>query len=363
MTHTYDFCVIGGGITGLTIAVLLLEKGYKVCVFEKKTINQNSSSNNAGQLIPGYRIDDAKVEKIVGKTNVKHCIDSTHQSISLIKSIVSKYKIDCDFIRNKYLIVNSYDNLDISKNLTFKEETYCFNVKKYIIALKRKILELCGDFYENAEILDCKNDGSIYFNNGIYKGTSGVILASNGTDNLSIFPPRKIGLLRTYLLKSQILKEEDLDWPQNFAVSNISSVLHYCRFLPDKSLLLGINPKFGDGSPELLKAIKEEIKKLVPKKETLEFSSCMVGQISITKNGMPIVGLLNNKIFYSAGCYGRGLVIGTMIAQAICDKITKGSPLFDCLSNIKHEDIRLPSVFNALLGENLLNLKEIRLKS
>jgi heterodisulfide reductase subunit A-like polyferredoxin len=45
-----DVCVIGGGFTGISAALALAERGYKVCVLEANKIGWGASGRNGGQM-------------------------------------------------------------------------------------------------------------------------------------------------------------------------------------------------------------------------------------------------------------------------------------------------------------------------
>jgi len=48
-----DVCIVGAGFTGLSTALALVERGYKVHVVEAKRVGWGASGRNGGQLIGG----------------------------------------------------------------------------------------------------------------------------------------------------------------------------------------------------------------------------------------------------------------------------------------------------------------------
>ncbi len=57
-----DVCVIGAGYTGLSSALHLVEKGYKVVVLEAARVGFGASGRNGGQIVNSYSRDIDTIE-------------------------------------------------------------------------------------------------------------------------------------------------------------------------------------------------------------------------------------------------------------------------------------------------------------
>ena len=55
--HHCDVAIVGGGFTGVSAALRLIEHGYKVAVVEANRISWGASGRNGGQLIDGFVMD------------------------------------------------------------------------------------------------------------------------------------------------------------------------------------------------------------------------------------------------------------------------------------------------------------------
>ena len=62
-----DVAIIGGGITGITTALLLKKAGLKVAVLEAKEVGKGTSSHSTGNL---YVITDQLLSPISKKYNI-----------------------------------------------------------------------------------------------------------------------------------------------------------------------------------------------------------------------------------------------------------------------------------------------------
>ena len=58
-----DICIIGGGLTGVSSALHLANKGYSVAICESRLIGWGASGRNGGQLGNGMRKDQFFLEE------------------------------------------------------------------------------------------------------------------------------------------------------------------------------------------------------------------------------------------------------------------------------------------------------------
>ena len=90
--QTADVCVIGAGFTGISTALHLTEKGYKVHVVEANKVGWGASGRNGGQLIAGISAEK-RLTKMLGEKAVWDLRWAGHD---IIRERVNTYNIDCD---------------------------------------------------------------------------------------------------------------------------------------------------------------------------------------------------------------------------------------------------------------------------
>ena len=90
-----DVCIVGAGFTGISAALHLAERGYKVSVLEANRVSWGASGRNGGQLIGGI-----SGEERLKKTRDKDISDLIWKmrwaGHEIIRQCVEKYAIDCD---------------------------------------------------------------------------------------------------------------------------------------------------------------------------------------------------------------------------------------------------------------------------
>lgn len=173
-----DIAIIGGGISGVSVAYYLKDLGYNICLLESNKIGEGISARTTGKIT--YLQEDIllKINKIYGKDKAREYYKSQKLAIEQLKKIIEDNKIDCDFKKSKSYVF-SQTNRDIKrvkelKNLLeeFGENiesvyslpddikikygisvsnTYVFNPMKYLTSLKR-IIQDNVDIYEKTKV-------------------------------------------------------------------------------------------------------------------------------------------------------------------------------------------------------------------
>ncbi|HEX7388568.1 MAG TPA: FAD-binding oxidoreductase, partial [Acidiphilium sp.] len=91
-----DVAILGAGITGISAALHLAERGYRVAVLEAERIGFGASGRNGGQVLPGFAADQVKVRRIMGEAVAKHLWDMSIEAVDLLHAQVARFAIPCD---------------------------------------------------------------------------------------------------------------------------------------------------------------------------------------------------------------------------------------------------------------------------
>ena len=91
-----DICVIGAGFTGLSTAIHLAEKGFKVVVLEGSLVGFGASGRNGGQIVNSYSRDIDFIEKHYGQDVGNEMGKMAFQGGRILRRLVKEYNIKCD---------------------------------------------------------------------------------------------------------------------------------------------------------------------------------------------------------------------------------------------------------------------------
>lgn len=93
--HTADVCIIGGGITGLSAAVHLLEQGKSVILLEAWKIGHGGSGRNVGLVNAGTWIRPDDVEATLGQKEGSRLNKALGNAPGEVFAMIDRLGIDC----------------------------------------------------------------------------------------------------------------------------------------------------------------------------------------------------------------------------------------------------------------------------
>ena len=114
----YDVAIIGGGLSGVSVAFHCALLGLNACLLEKETIGWGASGRNGGQVIPGLKELPEAVIGHFGLEMGKKVIALAGGAPDYVFQLIEKYKIDCSASQNGWIQASvSRNGLDTNKNL------------------------------------------------------------------------------------------------------------------------------------------------------------------------------------------------------------------------------------------------------
>lgn len=94
-----DVCIIGGGFTGLSAALRLLEGGKSVCIVEAHQVGHGGSGRNVGLVNAGTWVAPDDLEKTLGKAEAERLNTALGGAPALVFATIDKYGIQCQDTR------------------------------------------------------------------------------------------------------------------------------------------------------------------------------------------------------------------------------------------------------------------------
>ncbi len=348
-----DAVVVGGGITGLSCALLLKEKGLKVALFEKGKIVEKTTGNTTAKVTSLNSLIYAKLLKKFSEEGAKMYGEANEAAISKIEELVNKYHITCDFLRTSAYTYaeNEKDTKQVqeeaqaakslglpaefTENVPLPYQTYGavkftnqaqFHVRKYLLALAEVVHSDCSCVFEQTTVQDIQKDGNKY-----------KVITDKGTitseyvvqaSHRPFYDPegqyKDLSAFRDYALG--VLIEEPTPQGLFYSTGQDPYSIRYQPTDEEDIIIVG-----GEGTDEAKAGNSEDAYKKLEEKYSKKFTIKDVKYKWYTfdmgtNNGVPNIGRLSKNmgnIYVATGFGGWGMTNGTAAGMIISDLITQ----------------------------------------
>ncbi len=392
--QSVDICIVGAGFTGLSTALHLAEKGYRVAILEANRVGWGASGRNGGQLIGGIS-GESRIQQSMGEERERLLWDLRWAGHKIIRDRVEKYQIDCDFksgyvdvaIKPRHMrdLEAEFDYLD-KNNFPFeyglfsREETEgLLGTKAYLGSLlnmgnghlhplnlcigeAKAVLSLGASIYECSSVvrIDRGKKVKVVTEHGSVTADAAV-LAGNA---YHFIEPKLRGTLfpvNSFIIASEPLENDIINQinPKDLAVCDPNYILTYFRLSADKRILFGGRfTYFGNDQDVIKRNLVPRLIKIYPQLAKIKFDYAWGGTIGVTVNRVPHMGKLAPNIFYSQGYSGHGVNVTHLAGQIVSEAVAGTMERFNIFANIKPVSIPGQHIFrNQMVSMGMLYYK------
>ena len=400
-----DVAVVGGGFTGLSSALELAERGYRVTLLEAARIGFGASGRNGGHIATGYNPSMAAIERLVGREDAGHLWQLYEGSKALIAQRVARHRIDCD-LRWGYLLaaVKPRHQRALAGTLTEWRERYGYPYGRlldrdetramvdspryvgglfdegggqlhplnYALGLAGAAEAAGARLHEGTAVVDvtpgdrpvCRTP------QGRLRARVGVVLAGNAY----LHPPspaaRRIMRARIMPVGTYMIATEPLGAararaliPADVAVADLMFVLNYYRLSADRRLLFGGLVNYsGVERAGLMRRLRRTMLHYFPGLADLAVDHAWGGNVAITRNRLPHLGRLDRNILFAQGFSGNGVALTGMAGRVMAEALAAGAERFDVFARLPHgrfpggRALRVPALVLAMAWLRLRDL-------
>ena len=369
--HTADVCIIGAGFTGISSALHLAEKGYKVHVIEANRVGWGASGRNGGQIIGGIS-GEQRMARELGSQGEKIMWDLRWRGHEIIRQRVEKYQINCDLkwgyldvaIKPRHLHDQATEKAYLEnhqfphevRSLSAAETSELIGTESYIGSLLNMgnghlhPLNLCigealaactlgATISEQSPVLRIERGtkARVVTEHGAVSADS-VILAGNAYHLLEPELKNHLAPVNSFIIATEPLSEDQVQRynPKDIAVCDPNFILEYFRLSADKRLLFGGRKNYFGSDPEHIKGmLLPKLRKHYPELAGLNIDYAWGGTIGVTVNRVPQLGKLDDNVFFSQGYSGHGVNVTHLAGEIMADAVSGTLDTMDVFSQIK----------------------------
>jgi gamma-glutamylputrescine oxidase len=404
-----DVCVVGGGFAGLSAAIELADRGYKVVVLEAHHIGFGASGRNGGQLIAGFACEQDVIENSLGFEAAKQVWGMTLEALDLVRERVKRFDIKCDLVdgflgisigakKGKSLrnwfegMAKKYqydsdakwiepthlkDWIDSPRyfNGYYDKRSGHIHPLNYCLGLAKGAASLGVQIFQHSAVTSMQQGETLKFQTETgavkakYAVLAGNIFLSEIAPQLAPSLTKRIMPVGTYIIGTEPIdaKLAAKLIPSNAAVCDTNFVLDYFRFSGGNAakaprMIFGGRVSYSTMTPRNLTAIMQlRMAAAFPQLKDTKVEYTWGGFVDITMNRAPDFGRVANNVYYLQGFSGHGVALTGLAGKLVAEAISGQAERLDVISKIKHHDfpggklLRTPAL---VLGMAWYQLKE-----
>ena len=381
-----DVCVVGGGFAGLSSAIELSDRGYKVAVLEANHIGFGASGRNGGQIIAGLACEQDVIESVLGFDAAKQVWGMTLEALDLVRERAKRFNIKCD-LQDGFLGVSVnekkgkklrswFDNMakrygyDSDANWIepahirdwigsqryfngyYDKRSGHLHPLNYCLGLARGAASLGVQIYQHSAVTQIQQAQGVNKEHVILSTQSGtikaqfVVLAGNMylpeiSPNLAPKIAKRIMPVGTYIIGTEPIdaKLAAKLIPSNSAVCDTNFVLDYFRLSKDRRMIYGGRVSYSAMTPpNLTQSMQARMVETFPQLTNTKVEYTWGGFVDISMNRAPDFGRVAPNIYYLQGFSGHGVALTGMAGKLVAEAISGQASRFDVLAKIPHHD-------------------------
>ena len=373
--HRADICVVGAGITGLSAALSLAERGYSVTVLEANIIGWGASGRSGGQMIFGYGCDMSVMEKSAGKAAAKAMWDMSVEAIDILRQRVDQHQIECDLQQGHlhaaikprhmqeletwqhslektygYSSLTLWDQQEMQAHMAstryigglYDANSGHIHPLNYTLGLAKAALDAGVTIYTGSAVTKVtrKSEANICHTAQGQVTAAQVLFCGNAyMGKLVPEISHKIMPVGTYIGATEPLGKARAEAliSNNMAVADINFVLDYFRLSADYRMLFGGRVSYSTLAPPNLKqSMRQRMLAVFPQLADVNMDYSWGGNVAITMNRGPHFGRVGKDLYFAQGFSGHGIAATGLAGQLLAEAVAGQAERFDLFNKISH---------------------------
>lgn len=360
-----DICVVGAGYSGLSSALHLAEKGYKVVIVEGAAVGWGASGRNGGQIVNGLNASLGTIEKRYGDKTARFVGGLVQEGAGIIYDWVDRYGIDCDLKRgNIYAAYTPKHMADLAgKKALWKRygmddhelldakairqhigsEVYCGGMIDHSgghmhplnLALgEASAFEgLGGVIYEHSPVTKVDQSGdtaTVLTASGKVTAKAALVCGNAYLGHVVPELTARVMPVSTQMMATEPLGAERANQllPTGMCVEDVRYILDYFRLSADHRLIFGGGVVYGGTDPaDVIAKLRPNMDKVFPQLGDVKIDYAWSGNFALSFSRVPQLGRLGQNVYFAHGYSGHGItgshLFGRILSEAINGDLTR----------------------------------------
>jgi len=390
-----EVVVVGGGLTGISTALHLAERGVETVLLEAGALGHGASGRNGGQVGTGFNWPQAKLESRLGAEWARALWDLSEEAKAMLRERIARHAIDCDLKHGVLHLAHRRRFLDeYRQGVAHLQEGYGYDRIRFVdaeeaAAMLGSTVYFGGSLDSGAMHLHPLNlllglagaaaaagarlhagTPALALERGEDPGDTEVVVATARgrvrADRLVVacngyrggFAPRiggRVLPIDNYVLTTAPLPADlaPAVLPADVAAADSRFAVNYFRRTADNRLLFGGGENAGGPAPaDLKRFVQARMLPIFPQLRDHPVDHAWGGTLAITASRLPELGARHGRVFYAHGYSGHGVALAVLAGRLLAEALAGETRRWDRLAQLRH----LPFPGGTLLRRPLLAL-------
>ncbi len=367
-----DVCVVGAGYTGLSAALFLARRGYRVIVLEAQRIGFGASGRNGGQVGSGQRVEQEELEKMLGADHARQLWDLAEESKQTVRDLIAEHKISCayrpgvlhtelraaDVPHTQRYVEHLQRHYGYEQIEFYDRDAVCealgttvyhggsmdwgaghLHPLNYVLGLAEACRGAGVKIFEETRVSRIERGQPVRVHGAGRTVTAEfVALGANGyLGGLEPEVARRVMPINNFIVATEPLGEARARAliRDDVAVADSKFVVNYFRLSQDRRLLFGGGESYGYRFPaDLAEKARRPMLEIFPQLEDVRIDYAWGGTLGITMNRMPDFRRLEANIYSASGYSGHGVAMATLGGKLMAEAIAGTAERFDVMARV-----------------------------
>ena len=362
---TADIVVVGAGYSGLSSALHLAEKGYKVVMVEGAAVGWGASGRNGGQVVNGLNASLDTIKRRYGEATASFVGGLIQEGAGIIRDFVARYDIDCDLKRGN--IYAAYTEKQMAElrdkqalwrryGMDDHEMLDATQIRQHIgstvyaggmidhsgghmhplnltLGEAKAVESLGGVIYEHSPVTgvtQANGKATVTTANGRVVADTAIICGNAYLGNVVPELTARVMPVSTQMIATAPLGEERARalLPTGMCVEDVRYILDYFRVSADHRLIFGGGVVYGGTDPaDVVAKIRPNLVKVFPHLADVKIDYAWSGNFALSFSRVPQMGRLGKSVYFAHGYSGHGVtgshLFGRILSEAIHGDMTR----------------------------------------
>ena len=367
-----DVCVVGGGFSGLSAALHLRERGYRITLLEAARIGWGASGRNGGQVGSGQRRDVTELEAMLGRERTRMLWDMAEEAKTILAERIARHDIRCDYrpgnlmacTKPRYMAEIAAQAEHLARHYGYHacrmveraeiremvaSESYCgglydsggghLHPLNYALGLADALGAAGGRIHEGSRVthIDWHEPAVVHTEAGSVRADH-VLLCGNGY--LGRLEPRIESFVMP--IDNHVLATEPLGEARARALIRDDCCVHatkfvvdYFRLTADHRLLFGGGETYTEAGPrDIGDFVRGYMLRVFPQLADVGIDYAWSGRLAITLNRLPSFGRIAPNGYYVQGFSGHGVALMQLAGRLLAEAVAGQAERFDVFATL-----------------------------